>query len=106
VTSDADGGVITLTAGDVTAHKDAVYQGYFFQAIGADVTVDYTLANPGVACDPRFTDQDQYWNNAQTVPGSGVITPAALTADTPQPIGFTALRLTFSGATELYIVSR
>jgi hypothetical protein len=106
VTADAEGGVITLSAGDVTAHKDAVYQGYFFQALGSAVKVEYTLVNPGVACDPRNIGVTAYWNNAQTVPGTGVITPAMLAADTPNPIGFAALRLTFTAACEFYIVAR
>lgn len=105
ITSDAEGGIITLSAGDVTAHKDAVYQGYFFQALGSAVKVEYSLGNPGTVCDPRNIGEDQYWVNAQTV-AAGPIVPAMLAADTPNPIGFAALRLTFTAACEFYIVAR
>jgi hypothetical protein len=102
--SDAEGGTIYLSAGDVTAHKDAVYQGYFFQAIGSDVVVSYSLANPGVACDPR-SQTESYWGNTQTVTaGSGVVIATLGTAG--QPVGFAALRLVFAGAGEFFIVSR
>lgn len=101
--SDAEGGVVYLTAGDVTAHKDAVYQGYFFQAIGSSVVVDYSLVNPGVACNPQ-SQSEAYWTNTQTVAAGPIVIATLGTAG--QPIGFAALRLTFSGAGEFFIVSR
>jgi hypothetical protein len=102
--ADAAGGVIYVSAGDVTSHKDAVYQGYFFQAVGNSVKVAYTLQNPGTACDPRPSVQSSVaWVNEQTI-APGNIVPAQLAV--AGPVGFAALRLTFTLAGEFYIVAR
>lgn len=91
------GDVAYLSAADCTT-TNKVDQGYYFQAIGGDVTVEHTLQNAGMAANPDPAVQASVdWCNLLTV-APGTITQSTL--------GFSVIRITFSADGEFYVVAR
>jgi len=96
VTGSAAGDVAYLRAVDCTS-LDKVQQGYFFQATGG-ATIDFTLVNGERATNPDPTVQANVpWANTLTL---------ATTAITKSPVAFAAIRVTFTGPGEVYVVAR
>lgn len=77
---------------------DKVHRGYFFQS-KAGATVEFTLANLGLAKNPKPEVQS-------TVPWSGSITVANDGTIISYLDAFSCLKVTFTGDGELYIVAR
>ena len=91
------GDVLYLSAADCTT-TNKVDQGYYFQSVGGDVTVDHTLQNAAMAANPDPAVQASVdWCNPLTVT-PGTILQSAL--------GFSAIRITFSADGEFYVVAR
>lgn len=93
------GEIIYLGASEVHS-LDKVQVGYFFQS-PAGAKIDFTLANIGLAKNPDPAVQVGVpWGNTLTVPAGATI------VTTPTPLAFAAIRVTFTGDGELYIVTR
>lgn len=91
------GDVAYLAAASVHSN-DRVQQGYYFQS-GAGATVDFTLANANMATDASPGAQDNVqWANTLTVANDGTIVKAE--------VCFTAIRITFTGDGEVYVLAR
>jgi hypothetical protein len=91
------GDVAYLSAADCTS-TNKVDQGYYFQAIGGVVTVDFTLQNVATALNQDPTIQDGVdWCNAEPV------TPGTILQS---DLGFSAIRISFAADSEFYIVCR
>lgn len=76
-----------------------LYQGYAFQS-DCGCTVEYTLQNAGLACstDPNVQATVK-WANSLTVPNTAVITASTVNI-------FSAIKITFTAAGNVYIVGR
>jgi hypothetical protein len=92
------GDVAYLSASDVTS-SDHPYLAYSMQAVGGDVTVEYTLQNTAIATNPDPTVQTGVsWCNSTTV------TPGTLAIVL---FGFAAIKITFpTKGCEFYVVAR
>lgn len=89
------GDVAYLHAGDCTTHFD---QGYFFQTTGG-ATLAFTLQDPAIACNPDPVIQASVaWVDTLTLaPADGIVQRVK---------AFASLKVTFTVAGEVYIVSR
>jgi len=92
------GDVVYLSASTVTSNNHP-YLAYSLQAVGGDVTVEYSLQNTALATNPDPNVQAGIsWCNSTTV------SPGTLTLVT---FGFSALKITFpTKGCEFYVVSR
>lgn len=89
------GDVAYLNAGDCTTHFD---QGYFFQTTGG-AALSFTLQDPAIACNPDPQIQ-------ATVAWVDLLTLAPADGIVQRVKAFASLKVEFTAAGEVYIVSR
>lgn len=92
--SGAKDDVVYISVNDVSNYE--MQMGCYIQATG-DVSIDYTLQNPAIACD-RNSQDTTFWGNTQAVTAQDIVQSSAVL--------FTAIKITFTAAADVFFYTR